>query len=141
MRFILRRAVDAQDLALHAKLRPVLAVGAALPEAEELLEPFCARCATRHVAPELALPPVARRTQRFGPAQRVYCCATKGAGHVPSAFKWSHSRGLGHFDHTNQIYSKISRDSIDCLKEVFKDDMSKDDWKCVIKLKKILNVE
>jgi translation initiation factor IF-2 len=46
-----------------------------------------------------------------------------------------------HFDHTNQILSKISRNSIDCLKEVFRDDMSKDDWKSVMKLKKLLGVE
>jgi translation initiation factor IF-2 len=46
-----------------------------------------------------------------------------------------------HFDHTNQIISRISRDSIDCLKEVFKDEMSKEDWKCVMKLKKVLSVE
>lgn len=46
-----------------------------------------------------------------------------------------------HFDHTNQIISKISRDSIDCLKEVFRDDMTKDDWKCVMKLKKMLQIE
>jgi len=46
-----------------------------------------------------------------------------------------------HFDHTNQIFSKISRESIDCLKEVFRDDMSKEDWKCVVKIKKILDIE
>lgn len=46
-----------------------------------------------------------------------------------------------HFEHPQQIISKISRDSIDCLKEVFRDDMSKEDWKCVMKLKKMLGVE
>jgi translation initiation factor IF-2 len=46
-----------------------------------------------------------------------------------------------HFDHTQQILSKISRDSIDCLKEVFRDEMSKDDWKCVVKIKKLLDIE
>ena len=27
------------------------------------------------------------------------------------------------------------------LHEVFRDDMSKDDWKCVVKIKKILDIE
>lgn len=42
-----------------------------------------------------------------------------------------------HFDDTNQIVSIINRDSIDALKEYFKDDMTKDDWKVVIQLKKM----
>jgi len=46
-----------------------------------------------------------------------------------------------HFDASNPIASIISRDSIDCLKEVFKDEMSKDDWKTVIKMKGYFDVE
>ena len=42
-----------------------------------------------------------------------------------------------HFDDTNQIASIITRDSIDALKQYFKDDLSKDDWKLVIQLKKM----
>ncbi len=44
------------------------------------------------------------------------------------------------FDHTNALYSKITRASIDALKEFFKDDMTKDDWALVIKLKKMFNI-
>lgn len=46
-----------------------------------------------------------------------------------------------HFDHNNEIVSKISRHSINLLKEHFRDDLSKDDWICVVKLKKMLNIE
>ena len=45
-----------------------------------------------------------------------------------------------HFDDSNQIVSIINRDSIDSLKEFFKDDMTKDDWKIVIQLKKIFGI-
>jgi translation initiation factor 5B len=44
------------------------------------------------------------------------------------------------FDHTHSLYSKISRVSIDALKEHFKDEMTKDDWALVIKLKKTFNI-
>ena len=45
-----------------------------------------------------------------------------------------------HFDHTHELYSRISRDSIDALKSEFRSDVSKDEWKVVIELKKILGV-
>lgn len=45
-----------------------------------------------------------------------------------------------HFDHTNTVYAHISRASIDILKENFRSEMSKTDWKTVVKLKQILNV-
>ena len=45
-----------------------------------------------------------------------------------------------HFDDTNQIASIVSRDSIDALKQYFKDDLSKDDWKLVIQLKKMFGI-
>jgi hypothetical protein len=41
-----------------------------------------------------------------------------------------------HFDHTSQIVSKMTRESIDKLKANFKDDLSEADWKLVVKLKK-----
>lgn len=46
-----------------------------------------------------------------------------------------------HFDATYELYSKITRDSIDLLKEYFKDDISKDDLKLLIKIKKMFNIE
>jgi hypothetical protein len=45
-----------------------------------------------------------------------------------------------HFDESNQIVSAITRDSIDALKQYYKDDMTKDDWKLVIQLKKIFGI-
>ncbi|KFH07767.1 putative translation initiation factor IF-2 [Toxoplasma gondii VAND] len=46
-----------------------------------------------------------------------------------------------HFDAKNKLVSRLTRDSIDCLKEHFRDEMSKDDWKTVIHLKKILGIQ
>merc|ERR1712136_49821 len=40
-----------------------------------------------------------------------------------------------HFDETNLLYSKLTRNSIDLLKENFKDDLEKTDWQLVIKMK------
>jgi len=45
-----------------------------------------------------------------------------------------------HFDDTNQIVSLITRDSIDLLKESYRDDMTKDDWATVVKLKKVFGI-
>lgn len=45
-----------------------------------------------------------------------------------------------HFDHTSQLVSKLTRESIDLLKQNFKDDLTDDDWRLVIKLKKIFDI-
>jgi hypothetical protein len=45
-----------------------------------------------------------------------------------------------HFDHTDQLVSKISRESIDALKQFFADEMTKDDWRLILKLKKTFQV-
>lgn len=45
-----------------------------------------------------------------------------------------------HFDDTNQIASIINRDSIDALKKYFKDDLTQDDWKLVVQLKKMYSI-
>ncbi len=42
------------------------------------------------------------------------------------------------FDHTNLLYSQLTRKSVDILKEYFKKDLSSDDVKLLIKLKKIM---
>ena len=36
--------------------------------------------------------------------------------------------------------SKLNRESIDLLKEHFRDDVPKDDWKLVVKIKKLLGI-
>jgi len=41
------------------------------------------------------------------------------------------------FDPKSQLASMINRDSIDSLKRFFKDEMTKDDWRLVIQLKKM----
>jgi len=46
-----------------------------------------------------------------------------------------------HFNHENQLYSKISRSSIDTLKENFKDEMEKDDWSLVVSMKQVFKIE
>lgn len=45
-----------------------------------------------------------------------------------------------HFDETDLLMSKISRDSIDVVKDHFRDDMQKSDWQLMIELKKIFNI-
>ena len=45
-----------------------------------------------------------------------------------------------HFEESNQIVSILTRDSIDSLKQYFKDELQKDDWKLVIQLKKTFNI-
>ena len=45
-----------------------------------------------------------------------------------------------HFDADNNLVSKLSRNSIDLLKENFKSALQKEDWMLVIKLKKVFNI-
>jgi len=46
-----------------------------------------------------------------------------------------------HFEEKDPIYSKISRSSIDILKESFRNDVSREEWALIIKLKKLLDVQ
>lgn len=46
-----------------------------------------------------------------------------------------------HFDHTHQLYSLISRGSIDTLKEHFKDEMKKEDWELIIAMKTLFKIQ
>eukprot|EP00037_Helgoeca_nana_P022785 m.234369 g.234369 ORF g.234369 m.234369 type:complete len:1034 (-) comp26125_c0_seq1:104-3205(-) len=45
-----------------------------------------------------------------------------------------------HFEVTDELISKISRESIDAVKMYFKDDMGKADWKLFLELKKIYEI-
>lgn len=45
-----------------------------------------------------------------------------------------------HFDHTDLLYSRISRESIDAVKDYFRDDMTKADWKLMIELKNLFEI-
>ena len=40
------------------------------------------------------------------------------------------------FDHTYSLYSRVTRRSIDALKEFFKEECERSDWDLLIKLKK-----
>lgn len=44
------------------------------------------------------------------------------------------------FDSTHSLYSTLTRASIDALKANFKDKLETEDWKLVVKLKKIFNI-
>lgn len=41
----------------------------------------------------------------------------------------------------DDLVSRISRKSINLLKQHFKDELSKDDWRLVLKLKKVFNID
>jgi translation initiation factor 5B len=45
-----------------------------------------------------------------------------------------------HFDATDELVSKVSRESIDALKEHFREAMTKDDWRLVVKLKAMFQI-
>ncbi|CAD7974055.1 unnamed protein product [Amoebophrya sp. A25] len=46
-----------------------------------------------------------------------------------------------HFSVTQALYSKITRQSIDTLKAHYKDEMSQDNWKLVVTLKKVFGIQ
>ena len=46
-----------------------------------------------------------------------------------------------HFDLEDQLVSKLSRHSIDMLKEHYRDEMLKDDWNLVRALKETFDIE
>ncbi|RYG40485.1 hypothetical protein EON68_04185, partial [archaeon] len=46
-----------------------------------------------------------------------------------------------HFDQSHTLYSRITRTSIDLLKENFRDEMTKDDWKTVVKMKEMFGID
>lgn len=39
------------------------------------------------------------------------------------------------------LYSHISRASIDCLKEFYRDEVTKDEWNLMVKLKPLMDVQ
>lgn len=52
------------------------------------------------------------------------------------------SRQYGrHFDAKDELVSRVSRKSIDLLKENFKDQMEEGDWKLMVKLKKVFGIQ
>ena len=44
------------------------------------------------------------------------------------------------FDHNNTLVSRLDRNSINALKEHFRHDLGKEDWRLVMKLKKVFGV-
>uniref|UniRef100_A0A182M646 Elongation factor Tu-type domain-containing protein n=1 Tax=Anopheles culicifacies TaxID=139723 RepID=A0A182M646_9DIPT len=45
-----------------------------------------------------------------------------------------------HFDETDMLVSKISRQSIDACKDYFRDDLLKSDWTLMVELKKTFQI-
>ncbi|XP_061163849.1 eukaryotic translation initiation factor 5B-like [Saccostrea echinata] len=45
-----------------------------------------------------------------------------------------------HFDETDLLYSKISRQSIDAVKDHFREEMTKPDWQLVVEMKKLFQI-
>jgi len=45
-----------------------------------------------------------------------------------------------HFDETDMLVSRISRESIDACKNFFRDDLQKPDWQLMIELKKLFQI-
>ena len=45
-----------------------------------------------------------------------------------------------HFDHTDLLYSKISRPSIDAVKDYFREEMQKSDWQLMVELKHLFKI-
>jgi len=45
-----------------------------------------------------------------------------------------------HFDDTDLLISKISRESIDACKNYFRDDLTKTDWMLMVELKKLFEI-
>ena len=48
--------------------------------------------------------------------------------------------GQGYDNLTYDFYSRVTRKSIDALKEFFKEDVGKDDWQLLVRLKKMYGV-
>ena len=40
-----------------------------------------------------------------------------------------------HFDHKDQLVARMTRPSIDMMKESFREELTKDDWRLVVELK------
>jgi hypothetical protein len=45
-----------------------------------------------------------------------------------------------HFDDSSELFSKVTRKSIDLLKEHFKDEMQDDWWRLIIHLKRVFEI-
>ena len=53
-----------------------------------------------------------------------------------------HPRIFGkHFDEKDELYSRLTRESIDVLKECYGTDLSKDDVKLIQKIKQLLKIQ
>eukprot|EP01026_Neomeris_dumetosa_P062982 TRINITY_DN5971_c0_g1_i6.p1 TRINITY_DN5971_c0_g1~~TRINITY_DN5971_c0_g1_i6.p1 ORF type:complete len:171 (-),score=22.58 TRINITY_DN5971_c0_g1_i6:252-764(-) len=46
-----------------------------------------------------------------------------------------------HFDYRDQLVSNITRESINLLKEHFREELQKEDWQLVVKLKKVFQIQ
>ncbi|KAH7288942.1 hypothetical protein KP509_31G051600 [Ceratopteris richardii] len=70
-------------------------------------------------------------------AKKGQAVAMKITGTTPEEIQKMYGR---HFDHQDELVSHITRRSIDVLKENFRDELSVEEWKLVVKLKKLFNI-
>ena len=53
----------------------------------------------------------------------------------------SHQPAYGRqLDDKDVLYSQISRESIDCLKEFYRKDVTNDEWQLIVKLKPLFDI-
>lgn len=71
-------------------------------------------------------------------ATKGQAVAMKIVGSNPEEVQKSYGR---HFDSEDELVSRISRKSIDLLKENYRDDLSRDEWILVVKLKKLFDIQ
>lgn len=46
-----------------------------------------------------------------------------------------------HLEEGDTLYSAVSRKSIDTLKEFFRSDVSQDEWKLIVQLKQLFDIQ
>jgi len=68
--------------------------------------------------------------------------AKKGSPSVAVKIEAANQPTYGrHWEDTDTLYSKISRKSIDTMKEHFRDEVSKDEWALMVQLKKVFKID
>jgi translation initiation factor 5B len=70
-------------------------------------------------------------------ADRLLWCCQVAIRITPTSFTQNSFQFGRQFDEKDMLVSKITRESIDLLKEFHKEDMKKEDWLLVIALKKV----
>lgn len=76
------------------------------------------------------------------PPPTVCCRGDSAAVKIEATNSVEASKLVGrHFVESDELVSKISRESIDALKAHFRDEMTRPLWELVIKLKKVFKID